>query len=102
MTSKSRRDVYAAAGPGLELATRAAHPKPAAVGGCYLVELPGSSPLRQSQGVHYILHCLGPNFKSYGLAPGQPVPAHIDPEAALATAYDNMLKVFFKRLASNP
>ncbi len=65
------------AAPGLEAATRAAHPmhvgcRTAALGSAYLVELPASDPMREHLGTRWVVHARVPSVN----------PAMPDPEGA--------------------
>ena len=55
----------AAGGPAtLEALTRAVHPPCGVAGSAYPVSLPAGNPLREGEGVHAILHVVGPNMNA--------------------------------------
>jgi len=56
------KEIYNAAGPTLDRDTKQRYPDPAVIGEVYPVPLDPTSALREKEGVHYVLHCLGPNM----------------------------------------
>jgi hypothetical protein len=85
--------IHEAAGPYLESATKSAYKGVRATAGkTYPVELPAESPLRIKEGVHYVIHVLGPNMN-----PQRPDCLYGDYEKGcelLEKAYTSMLNDF--------